>query len=450
MRYSVAVKFIAVLLCALSLVCVVASGFGLLFMENWNLYNLTLDDLKQQEMDAMSEEIAWYYAQLQAANSLSNCPQEILDDALTYSSVVQNLHGSECAVEIYEGNTKVFTLNDPDQMWLYYCKSYDITPNYPIVTSQYTQKGFDDTFLVEENEAYAEATEISDEANETGIETTVPGTDETEDTDGVAAPGNGETAAKERSTATQSASIASAITPQLEEALNITGEDTDQWVAEREEALSRVEGQDIIFSSSHSEDVWTYNGDVYNVVYVLDYYAGPQYQVKVYLTEGALHSTQYALMSVLYPYRDSFMSQLLLGLLVFAATLVYLCVASGKSKTGEVNPAGLNRLPLDLYALGAGTGGVLLCILMVLMLDTYGTDYYGIWDNIPLCMLVLALGGFAICLLGIGLLCAFTAQLKLKGGYWWRHSIAVGAYAKSIPAAGCSAAWCDPCLPCCP
>ena len=82
MKHSVAVKFLAFTLCALSVVSIIACGFGILFMENWNLYNMPLDEVKAQQSDSTALNIALYYAQVQATQSLSNCPQEIVDDVL--------------------------------------------------------------------------------------------------------------------------------------------------------------------------------------------------------------------------------------------------------------------------------------------------------------------------------------------------------------------------------
>ena len=62
-------------------------------------------------------------------------------------------------------------------------------------------------------------------------------------------------------------------------------------------------------------------------------------------------------------------------------------------------------------------------MLLVGLLDNFGSGLYGIWDNIPLCMLILGTGSFGIALLVIGFLFAFAAQAKVKNGYWWRHSI---------------------------
>ena len=49
MKHSIAVKFVAIILCALSVVSIAACGFGILFMENWNLYNMPLETLKNQQ-----------------------------------------------------------------------------------------------------------------------------------------------------------------------------------------------------------------------------------------------------------------------------------------------------------------------------------------------------------------------------------------------------------------
>ena len=90
MKHSIAVKFIAITLCALSIVSIAASGFGILFMEAYNLYNEPLDTQKREQLDLMAQEIAWYSAQRHAAESLGNCPQEILDELLPHSFIRGN------------------------------------------------------------------------------------------------------------------------------------------------------------------------------------------------------------------------------------------------------------------------------------------------------------------------------------------------------------------------
>ena len=392
MKHSIAVKFVAIILCALSVVSIAACGFGILFMENWNLYNMPLETLKNQQAESMSAEIAWNHAQIQAAQALSNCPQEILDDVLFYSTTYTPSH---YAVEIFQDGDLVYSINNPGELNIGYYNEYSITPNYPIVTYQYSH-----------GETWAEpmATESPvDEAAES-----IPWNTEVMDI-------------VEPTTEFSEADVtAPAITDDL---AGISDAASAEWTTARDTALAKVAGQEVIFSSEHSENFRTDEGESYWMTYILDYYAGPEYQVKVYLEDSAVLGTEYALMSILYPYRDSFIPLLLVSLLTFAATLVYLCASAGHTKSGEIIPGGLNRIPLDLYAVGAFLGIAVLIWLLVELLDNYNSGYYGIWDNLPLCMLILGAGCFGIALLAIGFLFAFAAQVKAKGGFWWRHSV---------------------------
>lgn len=387
MKHSVAVKFLAIILCALSVVSIAACGFGILFMENWNLYNMPLEQLKKQQLESIASDIAWNHAQIQAAQSLSNCPQEILDDALTHSYAVDYIQG-HYAVEIYQGIDLVYSMNSAADLGTYHTHEYTIAPNYPIVTYQYTQS--------EQNE--------SSPMTEVPVESIAPTSPRDESEGNITAP-----------VATEE--------PRTETIAGTPDAASVEWTKARDTALERVEGQEVIYSIEHTEDFWTEDGSPYWVTYILDYYAGPEYLVKVYLEDSSVLGTEYALMSVLYPYRDSFIPLLLVSLLTFAAALVYLFASAGRIKGGGIAPAGLNKIPLDLYAAGAGLGIFFLVWLLVVLLDNYSTGYYGIWDNIPLCMLIIGMGLFSIALLAIGFLFAFAAQIKVKGGYWWRHSV---------------------------
>ena len=415
MKHSIAVKFLAIVLCSLSIVSIVCCGFGILFMENWNLYNMPLETLKKQQLDSMSSSIAWNHAQIHAAQSLSNCPQEILDDVLTYNST----HGNY-AVEIYQGTELVYLINKPAELPDAHIQEHIITPQYPIVTYQYSRN--------EDQEPVPDATQppavispaeplptmespiapIEFDVQESGILATHP-YGEFPLPDGDISP------------TIPPLEFSAEETSPVEIILEEASSDA-VWASARDSALELVEGQTAVYSSEHSETFWDAHGRPYIVTYILDYYTGPEYLVKVYLDDSAVLGTEYALMSVLYPYRNNFIPGLLVGLLFLAITLVYLFVAAGHSKQG-IQPAGLNKLPLDVYALGVTSGVVLLLLLLVELLDNFGSGYYGIWDNIPLCMLLLGFGIFGIALLLIGFLFAFAAQSKLKGGYWWRHSV---------------------------
>lgn len=408
MKHSVTLKFLAFLLCALSIVSIAACGFGILFMENWNLYNTPLEELKVQQLDSMSTAIAWNHAQIQAAQSLSNCPQEILDDVLIYTNHVPGNY----AVEIFLDDDLVYSINNPADLRAHQISEHMIAPNYPIVTYQYSQ-GLPLVPMDPADFATHPAplpTEevfpsIEFDVQEGDIHATLPAEDFQLPIEsiGIAIPPAESAAPTEGPAAADAESI--------------------QWASARDTALALVEGQEVIYSSEHAETFWNENGEPYQITYILDYYTGPQYRVVVYLEDRAVLGTEYALMSVLYPYRNNFIPLLLLSLLIFAVTLVYLFAAAGHAKNGEIHPAGLNKLPLDIYGAGAAGGSILCMILLVGLLDNFGSGYYSIWDNIPLCMLILGAGIFGIALLVVGFLYACAAQAKVKGGYWWRHSI---------------------------
>jgi len=420
MKHSVSIKFLALLLCALSVVSITACGFGILFMENWNLYNMPLEDLKSEQLESMSTNIAWNHAQIHAAQSLSNCPQEILDDTLIYTDYIPGNY----AVEIFLGTDLVYSINNPEDIRSCHTSEHIIAPNYPIVTYQYTHSeqypaSEDPAAAATQPPAVTLPTElpvpeastdaafpiIEFDVQESGIAATIPPVEYEFPQDNIIAT------IPPAEAAIPEIPVETADTPSAE------------WAFARDSALNLVSGQDVVFSTEHSETFWNEQGEPYQVTYILDYYTGPEYLVKVYLEEKSVLGTEYALMSVLHPYRNTFIPLLLGSLLIFAITLVYLFAAAGHAKNGEIKPAGLNKLPLDIYAAGAAGGSLLLLMMLIVLLDNFGSGYYGIWDNIPLCMLILGVGIFGIALLVIGFLFACSAQAKVRGGYWWRHSI---------------------------
>ena len=379
MRHSIAIKFLAVMLCGLSVVSILACGFGILFMEGYNLYNEPLETQRQEQLGTIAQELAWYHAELYAAETLSNCPNEILSDILR-PPYVTNWIGSQFAVLIYENGEAVSSINNSESLSGYYAQRFSISPNYPIVTYQYTLQENDMSVAMD-----VPTEDIADNAPMEILDATMPPD-------------------MERSEAEES----------LEPAAG--------WAAQRDTALAKVEGQEILYSNEHSEEFFDQYGRPYQVIYTLNYYQGPTYEVEVFLSEKAALGTEFALMSLLYPYRSAFIPLLLISLLVFAAALVYLFVSAGVTKTGEIRPAGLNRIPLDVYLFISTAGICLVALLLVELMDNYSGGYYGIWDNLPLCILLLGLGSFGIALMVIGPLFALAAQVKIQG-FWWRHSV---------------------------
>ena len=108
------------------------------------------------------------------------------------------------------------------------------------------------------------------------------------------------------------------------------------------------------------------------------------------------------------------------GMLLFAICTVYLCYAAGQVRAGsKVRPAGLNRLPLDLY--GAVTAlGVFLTVQMAQgIIESwflYATYNLG---SIALCFAVF----FMCALLAVSFVVAIAAQAKVHGDFWWKRSV---------------------------
>ena len=156
----------------------------------------------------------------------------------------------------------------------------------------------------------------------------------------------------------------------------------------------------------------------YNEV-VLEFLRGPEYRAVLYLQPNMLDSFQFTFIALLYQMRYHFFTMLVVGLLFFAVTLVYLCCVAGRHpKSPAVYPVALNRLPLDLYAAIVIAAEASLSWAILEMLQAC-FDYGGNWAVASL----VGLGIFAMALMVVAYLFAFAAQLKTKGGFWWRRTI---------------------------
>ncbi|MGN0998085.1 MAG: sensor histidine kinase [Faecousia sp.] len=155
------------------------------------------------------------------------------------------------------------------------------------------------------------------------------------------------------------------------------------------------------------------------VDYWLDYEPTPPYTAYVYLDATVLEGTSYELLGNMYAYRYTFVWTLIISLVLAAMGIVTLCLCAGQTAEGTINPGGLNRLPLDLYALadaGILTGLAYVAVGLVRWVD----------NNIHLAFLsLLALTVLLAAVVVVGYIFALAAQIKAKRGFWWRNS-AVG------------------------
>ena len=111
------------------------------------------------------------------------------------------------------------------------------------------------------------------------------------------------------------------------------------------------------------------------------------------------------------------------NLLILLASVIYLCFAAGKRPgTMEIQPRGLNRMPLDLAiclvggaVLGCGWLGVLAAETM-----TYAAQVEGVW--LLLWGFGLSAGVMALC--GTCILTALCAQVRMGNWYWLKKTVA--------------------------
>ena len=372
MKYSVTVKFIAIILCACSLVAVAFSGIGIAFVEGYDLYHTPLETVQQREVNSIGENLAWHHAQTYAVQTLSNAPQEVLDN-LKHSYYTNRYYG-QYEVTIFENGQPVSSEGNADVAtgWEY---KTTIRPNYPVVTS---------TYLVSEDEN------------------------------------------------TQTDPVFFATQPPAEIVDSESATDETYGAATAEEAdsvdvaLARVAGQEALYSEEYHSG-YRYDEKTnlhYKTVYTLNYYEGPEYEVQVRLAKNVLLGPDYMLVTALYPFREEFIPVLLAALVVFAICIVFLCTVAGRNKQGEVKLAAINRIPLDLY--GICLAGLVVLLFMPLVWLFESAYYEGtgsIWDNPQLCLLICGLCGFGIGLCAIGFLYAFAAQVKASDNYWLRHTV---------------------------
>ena len=143
----------------------------------------------------------------------------------------------------------------------------------------------------------------------------------------------------------------------------------DEYYGEYEATLPPPESEPVVirqaeeplYIDSYSINSHDENGVLVRTDYQLAFYNSPEYRVVVKLDGDTSYNDMGFLLLPLYQFRFHLIGAVVLGLLFFAVTLVYLCCAAGrKAGTTEVRPMGLNRVPLDLYAAVAVVGCSLL------------------------------------------------------------------------------------------
>ena len=327
MRYSVPVKFIAIMLTAIALLAGFASTLGIVQVAQLGLYTDGFDGWVRNRLEWQAFSLAEDLTDRYAVRSLTNCPDEVLEELGYWYVFEESIH---------------WTGLDED--------SYDFT-----ITGADGQLLASGTGLMEGKDGYSFQTVCS---------------------------------------------------------VKYPVQVTDKAV------IDETYGTEYLHRQTVYPDA--YNGKAVTV----RYYESPQYQVSITLdTDAAMDrtGTSLALVELIYQQRYNLMVLLAVSLVVFAVGIVYLCYAAGRTKkSSEIRVGGLNRLPLDLYAAAGGTAGLGLSMLAVEMIN------YWIFtmDNLnPGTMVLTGVVLLAVAVICIGFLFALVAQVKMKGHFWWKHSL---------------------------
>lgn len=327
MRYSIAVKFIAIALTAVAMVMAFAGVLGIVQVAQLGLYTDGFDGWVQNRLEWQAYDLAKDLTDRYAVQALTNCPDELLEQLGYWYVFDASIHWTGLTEESYD-----FSITDPNGKVLAKNKGLP-----DAVT------GFD---------------------YQTGCSIQYP----------------------------------------------VLVTDT--------EVIDATYGTDYLRRE-------TVNAQMYNdKPVIIRYYESPEYRVQISLDPDAAmdrSGTSLALVKLVYELRYHLMVILAVSLIVFAAGLVYLCCVAGKtSADSPVVPAGLNRLPLDMYAAAGGVGGYFLAALAIQMMNYW---IFGM-DNLNAGTLMLVgVVLLAVAVICVGFLFALCAQLKAKDYFWWKQSV---------------------------
>ena len=153
------------------------------------------------------------------------------------------------------------------------------------------------------------------------------------------------------------------------------------------------------------------------------YDTSPEYHVTLWLRPDAIGShngISLGVLKLLMDWRYYLIAIFAAALLVLALCLFYLFCAAGKKHSKDLShPQGLNKLPLDLYALAVAGLCTLAGMLASQLVEEFvfhdGSVNWG-WFTLGVTVVLLGVTGI------VGFLVALAAQVKVPNAYAWRHS----------------------------
>jgi len=361
MKYHMVFKFLALLLCACCLLVSIGAGIGIFALVEGDLYNTDVAQLRAEYEEGNLRSAAYRVTQKYAIEKLSDLPQEAV---LPY--VADYYGGNDFWVDAYK---LYYTIADETGNIVSYYGDKEETAG----AREYTRELFVSypVVLAYRKLNAEEAWKISEGMTDPTLEPSYPGNTIPQET-----------------------------------------QPPDTFIPDTVEPPK--EDSEYLYIEN-----WAYGPYQYR----LGICKSPTYTVTLYFTEDTFPQNDVWLWQLVefgYANRYNIIWVLGAALLLFAAMLTYLCCVAGrKPKCEEVCPGGLNRLPLDLYAVCIGVAVVLL-VAGGIELIRWSWDYYDPWWLLALLVCAMAL---LACLLVVAVLFGCAAQFKMKNFYWAKHSV---------------------------
>ena len=369
MRHSIAVKFIALCLAALSLLALLGSAAGIVGLAASDLYDNSYDEYYNDSMHATRQDYAVNLVHRYVSLNLGHLPEQYLNEYYGINWMYNTFRYGSFFYTIRDelGNVVESTMSDA-----------------PAGGMRYE--------MVVTNLRYRVLVHI--------LEEDAP--DVILDMDAVEDPGSQNTIVPAESVPEETTEPATSAAVSQEESAAAA-------------AMSTQSAKDMELNYDHYYDYEL--GRMVEFAFV--YENLPPYTVELYLMSDAMPEAYgWTLLHRLWEARYQLFWVLGISALSFAVCMVWLCLAAGRKKgTDVVKAGGLNCIPLDLYLAGGG-------FLVVFAVALGAEALYFLMREMPKILLPVALlGGFAVCLLIVAFFFACAAQFKTPDGYWYRNTL---------------------------
>ena len=367
MRHSIAVKFIALCLAALSLLAVLGSAGGIIGLAASDLYDNSYDEYYSNSMHSTRQEYAVNLVHRYVSLNLGNLPEQYLNE----------YYGVNWMYNTFRYGSFFYTIRD--ELGNVVESTMDEAPSggmrYEMVVTNLRYRVLVHTFVETEDGLVPSAEPTTDPA----AQNTIPPETET--------------------------------TPETTE--------TPSGTTEYQEPDATTPG---ILVAKETELVYDdyYDSELGKMVqFAFTYQNLPPYTVELYLLSDATpEEYAWTLLRGIWNARNQLFWVLGIGAFSFAVCMVWLCLAAGHKKDREeIRAGGLNCIPLDLYLVCVG--------FLVFFGVVFGAQLlYVLLRETPKILVPTALvGGFAICLVVVAFFFACAAQFKTDNSYWWHNSV---------------------------